>query len=389
MLTAVRCNTLIDGTGASPVQNGVVLIDGDKISRVGPANRVEIPKGTPTLDLGGLTVLPGLIDMHGHLGFVWGWGASRAQMLEPVEKLVMGGVVNCRRFLRQGITTIRELGNKYFADQVVKEAVEKGQIPGPRIWASTRGFRAIHGHGNVATPMNGAENLRAAVRENLARGADFIKIFVSGGALEPHPVANNCYYTREEVEAAVDEAHRMGKKVAAHCEGGPGVRLCAEAGVDTIEHGPFITDEDIKLLQKKGTSTVTITMAYIFQTTPDMLTPRQRELREVAMVEAPAAFKRVREAGVNWVAGTDNADLAFELELLVRFGASPLEALQAVGLRAARVMGLEDKIGTLEAGKYADMIAVDGNPLSDIKALSRVSKVMKGGVMYETAAFSI
>jgi len=107
------------------------------------------------------------------------------------------------------------------------------------------------------------------------------------------------------------------------------------------------------------------------------------------MVEAPAAFKRVREAGVNWVAGTDNAELAFELELLVRFGASPLEALQAVGLRAARVMGLEDKIGTLEAGKYADLIAVDGNPLSDIKALSRVSKVMKGGVMYETAAFSI
>jgi imidazolonepropionase-like amidohydrolase len=387
MVTAIRCGSLIDGTGAAPIQNSVILIEGDKIVRVGPADRVEVPKGAMSVDWGRFTVLPGLIDMHAHLGFVQGWGASsRVQMLEPVEKLVLAGVVNCRRFLKQGITTIRELGNKHFADQVIKEAVEKGRIPGPRIWAATRGLRTTNGHGNVATVVNGVDNIRAAMRENLSRGADFLKIFVSGGALEPHTRANDCYYTREEIEAAVDEAHKVGKKIAAHCEGGPGIRLCLETGVDTIEHGPFITDDDLDLFLKKGTSTVTITMAYLFQAAPDELTPRQRELREIALVAAPAAFKKVREAGVAWVAGTDNADLGYELELLVQYGASSMEALQSVGQRAARVIGLEDIIGTLEVKKYADLIAVDGNPLADIRVIRHVSKVMKGGVLYEATA---
>lgn len=386
MVTAIRCGRLIDGTGAAPIQNGVVLIDGDKIEVTGPGGQVGVPEGAQVLDLGEYTVLPGLIDMHAHLGFVWGQGSSRAQMLEPVEKLVLHGTVNCRRFLKQGITTIRELGNKYFADQVVKEAVEKGLILGPRIWAATRGLRTNNGHGNVATVVNGADNIRAAMRENLARGADFLKIFVSGGALEPHTVVTNCYYTREEIEAAVDEAHKVGKKIAAHCEGGPGVRLCLEAGVDTIEHGPFITDEDIELFLKKGTSTVTITLSYIFQMTPQELSPRQRELQKIAMEAAPSAFRKLRAAGVPWVAGTDNADIAYELELLVENGASPMETLQAVGKRAAQVIGLEDKIGTLEKGKFADLIAVQGDPLADIRAMRRVTKVMKGGVMYDTAA---
>jgi len=383
MVTGIRCGSLIDGTEAAPIQDGVVLINGDRITHVGPSNRVELPKGATLVDLGGLTVLPGLIDMHAHLSFVRGWGTSRAQMLEPIEKLVLAGVVNCRRFLKQGITTIRELGNKYFVDQVIKEAVERGQIPGPRIWAATRGLRTTNGHGNVATVVNGMDNIRAAMRENLSRGADFLKIFVSGGALEPHTGATNCYYTREEIEAAADEAHKVGKKIAAHCEGGPGIRLCLEAGVDTIEHGPFITDSDIELFLKKGSSTVTITMAYIFQESPDEMTPKRRELREIAMVAAPAAFKKVREAGLAWVAGTDNADIADELELLVQYGASPTEALQSVGQRAARVIGLDDRIGTIEAGKYADLIAVDGNPLADIRAIRHVSKVMKAGVLYD------
>ena len=386
MKTLVRCGLLIDGTGAPPIKNGVVLIANDKIAEVGSADQVEVPDEVRTLDFSGLTVLPGLIDMHAHLGFVWGWGSSRLQMMEPVEKLVLGGVVNCRRFLKQGITTIREMGNKYFADLVIREAIEKERIPGPRIWAATRAFRACHGHGNVATVMNGVDHIRAAIRENLSRGADHLKIFVSGGALEPHTVASNCYYTREEIQVAVDEAHRVGKRIAAHCEGGPGIRLCIETGVDTIEHGPFITDNDIELLLKKGTTTVTITLSYLFQITPEELTPAQRKLRETALKAAPLAFKKVREAGVSWVAGTDNAQIGYELELLVKYGASPMEALQAVGLSAAKVIGLEDNIGSIEAGKYADLVAINGDPLSDIKAMRQVSRIVKGGVMYEAAS---
>ncbi len=385
MVTAIRSARLLDGTGSDHIRDGVVLVDGDRIVAVGPADRVEVPGGAEVVDLGPLTVLPGLIDMHAHLGFVWGQGSSRAQMLEPVEKLVLGGIVNSRRFLKQGVTTIRELGNKYFADQVVKDAVERGLIPGPRIWSATRGLRTNNGHGNVATVVNGVDNIRAAMRENLAHGADFLKLFVSGGALEPHTVVTNCYYTREEIEAAVDEAHRVGKKIAVHCEGGLGVRYCMEAGVDTLEHGPFLTDDDMDLLLKKGTTTVVITMAYIFQVAPESLTPRQRELRKVAMEVAPATFAKLRKAGVKWVAGTDNADLAMELQLLVKYGATPMEALQAVGKKAAEVIGIEDKIGTIEKGKYADLIAVDGDPLTDISAVYRVSRVMKGGVMYDAA----
>lgn len=385
MVTAIRSARLLDGTGSDHIRDGVVLVDGDRIVAVGPADRVEVPGGAEVVDLGPLTVLPGLIDMHAHLGFVWGQGSSRAQMLEPVEKLVLGGIVNSRRFLKQGVTTIRELGNKYFADQVVKDAVERGLIPGPRIWSATRGLRTNNGHGNVATVVNGVDNIRAAMRENLAHGADFLKLFVSGGALEPHTVVTNCYYTREEIEAAVDEAHRVGKKIAVHCEGGLGVRYCMEAGVDTLEHGPFLADDDMDLLLKKGTTTVVITMAYIFQVAPESLTPRQRELRKVAMEVAPATFAKLRKAGVKWVAGTDNADLAMELQLLVKYGATPMEALQAVGKKAAEVIGIEDKIGTIEKGKYADLIAVDGDPLTDISAVYRVSRVMKGGVMYDAA----
>jgi len=386
MRMAIRCGRLIDGTGAASIEDGVALIEGERISAVGPADRVTIPEDVRVVDLGTLTVVPGMIDMHGHLGFVFGQGTSKFQMSQPAEKLVLASVINCRQKLKEGITTVREVGNKLFADQVAKDAVQRGLIVGPRLWCATRGIRAIHGHGNCGVPVTGVESIRTFVRENVANGADLIKLYVSGGATDPDAHAMLCFFTPAEIQAAVDEAHRVGKKVAAHCEGGIGIRYCIEAGVDTIEHGPFVTTEDIDLLLKHPTTSVTITIGYLFRHKLEELAPRVKELVEIGRVAAVDAFKRVRDAGVVWTIGTDNDDIARDLKMVVECGASPLEALQGVGKRSAEVMGLSEKIGTLEKGKYADLIAVEGDPLSDISAMSRVVKVMKGGTMYDAAS---
>lgn len=295
-------------------------------------------------------------------------------------------MINCRRKLKEGITTVREMGNKHFADQVAKDAVERGLIIGPRVWSATRAIKAIHGHGNCGVPVTGVEDIRVFVRENLSHGADLIKIFVSGGAMDVAAHATLCFLTPAEIEVAVDEAHRAGKKAAAHCEGGIAIRHCLEAGVDSIEHVPFITDEDIALFLKYPEASVTITIGYLFQYAQEHLTPRERQLVSIGKEAAPKGFRRVREAGLKWTIGTDNDDIARDLRMVVECGASPMEALQAVGKRAAKALGLEDKIGTLEKGKYADLIAVKGDPLSDITAMSRVVKVMKGGTMYDAVS---
>ncbi len=386
MITAIRCARLIDGTGASAIENGVVLCEEEKICAVGATARTSVPQDATVIDLGKLTVLPGMIDMHGHLGFVFGQGTSKFQMSQPAEKLVLASVINCRQKLKEGITTLREVGNKLFADQVAKDAVERGLIVGPRLWCATRGIRAIHGHGNCGVAVTGVDNIRAFVRENVANGADLIKLYVSGGATDPDAHALLCFYTPAEIQAAVDEAHRIGKKVAAHCEGGIGISYCVEAGVDTIEHGPFVTDEDIELFVQHPATSVTITIGYLFRHKLENLAPRVQELVKIGRVAAVDAFKRVRGAGVKWTIGTDNDDIARDLKIVVESGASPMEALQGVGKRAAEVLGLDDKIGTLQKGKFADMIAVDGDPLSDITSLSRIVKVVKGGTMYDAAS---
>lgn len=385
MVTAVQCSQLIDGTGAAPVRDGVVIVDDDKVVAIGPRQQVEIPREANVLDVGRMAVLPGLIDMHGHLGVVWELESSAEQMAQPIEGLVVNGVVMCRRFLKQGITTVREVGNKLFADQVIRRAVERGLIVGPRLWCATRGIRPAHGHGNCGISVTGVDNIRAVVRENLANGADLIKIYVSGGAMDARHPATDCYYTLDEVRAAVDEAHRVGKKVAAHCEGGLGIRYCVEAEVDTIEHAPFVTDADVELLSRHPATSVTVTLGYLFFYKEHEMTPREKELQRVAKELAPIGFQKVRNAGVTWTVGTDNDPIALDFEMLVASGASAMEVLQAATKRAAEVIGLQDKIGTLEPGKYADLIAVDGDPLADITSMAKVVKVMKGGVMYDTA----
>lgn len=379
MSTAIRCSHLFDGSGTATVRDAAVLIDGDRIVGAGLVAAVSIPESAHVVDLAGCTVLPGLIDMHGHMGFVSGRGSPREQMQQTLDRLVLNGVVNSLGKLREGITTARELGNRGFVDVTVRDGVREGLIPGPTWILATRALRATHGHGAVATPVDGAVDIRAAIRENITRGAEFVKIFVSGSSVGNAPLATRCFYTLEEIQAAVDDAHSAGMPISAHCEGGIGLSYCLETGVDYIEHAAFLSDEHLELMLKKGTSTIVFTMGHIAQVRPEALPPGQREWYRTAMEAGASAFRKVREAGGRWLVGTDNGKMVSDLEVLVRYGVSPMEALATVTSRAASALGMGGEVGIVEPGKRADLIAVRGDPLADIGAMRSVAQVIKAG----------
>lgn len=381
MTTAIRCGRLIPWAGATSIDDAVVVVESGEVLAAGPATRVVVPPGAQVVDLGDSTLLPGLIDSHCHLGFVPGRGSAVSQMQAPLEVLAVNGVANCRAMLEQGITTAREMGNKGFVDVALRNAVASGLIPGPRLLLSTRGFRASHGAGSVATVVDGAEGLRRAVRENLARGADLVKLFVTGSILQPPERSLQAYYNRREIEAAVDEAHRSGRKVAVHCVGGQAFRDSLEAGVDFIEHGSYLTPKDVELFQRFPRATLTVTIA-VLEDAAAGVPPEQREQLRWIQQRAVATFGMVREAGIRWIAGTDNARLARELEILVEAGATPEDVLGAVGDRAAEALGIGASAGALRPGMPADLVAVDGDPLVDITAIARVRAVVKGGALH-------
>ena len=384
MPTVIRCGRLILWAGAVPIDDAIVVVESGEVLAAGPASHVVVPPGAQVVDLRESTVLPGLIDSHCHLGFVPGRGSAPAQMQASLEMLAVNGVANCRAMLEQGITTAREMGNKGFVDVAVRDAVESGLIPGPRLLLSTRGFRASHGAGAVATVVDGAEELRRTVRENLARGADLVKLFVTGSILHPPERALQAYYNRREIEAAVEEAHQAGRKVAVHCVGGQAFRDSMETGVDFIEHGSYLTPEDIEVFQRFPAATLTVTIAVIEEAAADLPPEQQEQLRRIQQ-RAVATFGLVREAGIRWIAGTDNARLSREMEILVAAGATPEDVLGAVGYRAAEALGIGASAGALRPGMPADLVAVDGDPLVDITAIGRVRAVVKGGVLYSPA----
>ena len=254
-----------------------------------------------------------------------------------------------------------------------------GKIQGPRLLVACRGIRAPHGHGFVGYPFAGVEAIRQAVRENLAAGADLIKIYITGTLPSPKGILH--YYSKQEVSTAVEEAHRAGVPVATHCIGGPGFKLALETGIDVIEHGYFITDDEIAMLERSAawlvmTPSIFMTDARI-KTLPADLIKGHLKQRDAVAGRMAAAIA----AGVRYAVGTDamHGGLAKEMEYLVDFGASPEDALKAGTSSAALVCGMSDQIGTLEKGKLADIIAVHGNPLEDIRVLQGPKTVILGG----------
>jgi imidazolonepropionase-like amidohydrolase len=375
----IRGRLVIDGTGAPPIDKGAIFIEGDRIIGVGKEEAFRQKTDVHVLDCGDQTLLPGLIDCHNHLSLDPRLENYLYRMADPIPALTLRACETMKIDLRSGVTTSRCMGDKGFLDVECKKAIVEGRIEGPRLLIATRGIRAFHGHGFVGYPFGGIDQIRTAVRENLAAGADVIKIFITGTLRNPKGIPS--FFSKEEIQAAVDEAHRVGIPVATHCIGGVGLEWALETGIDTIEHGYFLTDKEIDLLLKSD-SWLVMTPSIFFtddriRTLPPHLIEGHLQQRDEVGQRMKAAIK----AGVKFTLGTDgmHGGIAQEIQYLMDFGATASQALMAATRHAARVCGLEDSIGTLEPGKFGDIIGVEGNPLEDIESLKRVKTVISRG----------
>lgn len=384
----IRCGTLFDGTGAAPIPRAVVVVEDGRITAVGRAATTEVPAGAEVADLGDRFVMPGLVDAHSHISIVPGMGDQIGQLRQGPVPQALRATANLRRDLLAGTTTMRVMAEESFLDIEVREAIEAGVVVGPRLLCATRGITASNGHGRAFSSFDGVDEVRRGVRENFQRGADHVKIFATGGVSSPGTTLKASVYTREEIRAAVEEAERVGAYAAAHAHGGPGLRLSVEEGVSTIEHGGLATDEDIALMIERRVWLICTFSIFLHPTGIEQGDGRRREILDklvAARRVVNESFPRHLASGIRFACGTDSMHglMPFELETLVRFGVSNRDALLAGtrwGAEACRVAG---EVGTLAPGKWADLIAVDGNPLAEIEAMRRVTLVMKGGTTYE------
>lgn len=379
-------------TGHEIIENGCVVVDGEKIVAVGKASTVK-DQGE-VIDFGDHTILPGLIDCHTHLALSAHLPDYAATMKDDTLTLTLRAARNIRYDLLAGVTSMRCLGEKDFIDVAIKDAVEKEIIPGPRLLISGKGIRSSYGHGIMGTAFDGAEEVRKAARINIHdAGADQVKVFVTGSKGEfrhfkfgtEHTIERNemqCLMTKEEIQAAVETAHYVGKKVAAHCYGGIGLKHCIEAGVDTIEHGIYMDDNDIDMMLKaKAWLTVTQNGYLSDQRIVNRGTPELTKGFVKFRDDVRAAYAKAVHSGLRYGLGTDgnHGGFWYELETLVGFNVSPLKALQAATTEAACLCGVDDKIGSLAAGKYADILVVEGDPLVTIGDIRKVKAIYKGG----------
>ncbi|HBY95909.1 MAG: amidohydrolase family protein [Ardenticatenaceae bacterium] len=378
-MIAITSRRLIDGTGRAPLEPGVLLIEDEYITAVGTPPEVPIPDEAQVIDVGGQTLLPGLIDMHAHISLP-------PQLREPDAVRAFWITANLRRYLKSGCTTIRVVGEFNFVDIECRRAVDAGVIAGPRLLVAGNPLHSGHG---LPLPVNGVDATRKAVRQNLKAGADLTKMFVTASMLARNEAPTACHYSKAEIEVAVEETHRAGKRVAAHAHGGIGLQYCLEAGVDTIEHGVFMEDQDIELFLKRGAWLVATNSVLYHPEGFERTRFSDPELKErilEARETTAERFHRAYQAGIKHTVGTDNmiGHLAYEAKLLVDFGVDPLQAVAAATGQAAEACGVADRWGTLKPGMYADTISVDGNPLEDITALYNVGLIMKGGQRYDT-----
>jgi len=383
-LKVVRCGRLIDGRGERPLENAVVVIDGSKLAQVGEESTVDIPKAgdVEEVDCSKKTVLPGLVDTHLH--FALGAGANYEEMFQWPDSLqLVTGVVNARFTLESGVTTARDCGARNRVALDLREAARRDIILAPRLLVCGRSITMTGGHFHFCNAeADGYEGVRRATRQLLKEGVDFIKIMASGGATQG-TLRQRASYSIEELRGATDEAHGQGKTVTAHCHATQAIVNSVEAGVDVIEHCTFVEPdgkglrhvfyEDIaREMIRKGIYADNVLIA---------TTDRDR------LEWCFENFRELRRLGAKIIAGTDGlglyktAGLPFVLEMMVRGGMSPMKAIQAATIRSAEASGMENIVGTLETGKEADLIAVEGDPLEDIRVLRSPSLVVKGGVV--------
>ena len=398
--SVIRAGRLLDLRSGKMLTNQAIVIENDKIVSVGPDSGTA-DASAKLIDLSGKTVLPGLIDAHTHITFDPRFGYDRLAISLPREALI--GAKNARVTLLAGFTTIRNVGATEFADIALRDAINAGDVPGPRIEASGPALSITGGHcdDNLlpyewhATEVgvaDGVENVQHKVREIIKYGADVIKVCATGGVLSLGDNPQASQYTQEELRAIIADAHRLGRKVAAHAHGAQGILWATQAGVDSIEHGSYIDDAGIAAMKEHGTYLVpTLYLGdWFLENAPKTGVPPAMLAKAKEVM--PAARQNVAHAftsGVKVGFGTDAAVYphglnAREFAVMVKLGLTPLQAIQAATVNDADLLGWSDRVGVIEPNHYADIIAVDGDPLQDVTTLERVKFVMKGGVVYKS-----
>jgi len=404
-VVAVKAALLIDGTGTAPKKNAVVVVEDGKIVSVG----TSVPAGATVLDLGGRTLLPGFIDCHVHLaGRVIGEGENwdDAAVRDLPQADAIRGVRNAKATLEAGFTTVRNVGASDFTDIALRDMIRAGIVPGPRMLAAGNALGITGGHcdSNGYRPgilegdpengiADGADEIVKAVRYQVKHGADVIKTCATGGVLSEGDAVGVQQYDDEELKILVREAHLTGRKVAAHAHGADGIKAALRAGVDSIEHGSMTDDEAIALFKSKGAFLVPTLMAHeaVAKLAASGVLKGQRA--EKALFIGPVAEANIKKAiasGVKIALGTDSGVFphgrnAHEFELMVGLGMKPMDAIVAGTRNASELLGLDKVLGTVEAGKVADLVAVDGNPLDDVKRLTAPAFVMHEGTVVVAA----
>jgi imidazolonepropionase-like amidohydrolase len=407
-ITAIRAGTLIDGTGGAPLKNAVILVQDGRITAVGAT--VAIPRGATLIDLSAATVLPGFIDAHVHLaGRTIGDGDwQHSALTELPSQLALLGAAHAQQTLEAGFTTVRVVGSAHFGDVALRNAINAGWIPGPRIVGAgiSYGIRGGHcdetnglqpdalGHeaGVEEGVADGADEVRNAVRYAVKYGADVIKICATGGVLSLTDSVGVQQYTEDEMRVIVETAAQLDRRVAAHAHGTAGIKAAVRAGVASIEHGSLLDAEAVALMKQHGTWLVPTLLAGVSVeslATAGRLPP---PIAAKALAIAPRArqsFKLAVDGGVKIALGTDAGVMrhgtnAREFGLMVRYGGmTAMQAIVAGTLNGATLLGREHDVGSIAAGKLADIVAVRGDPLADIAVLEHVDFVMKGGAVYK------
>ncbi|PYL42059.1 MAG: amidohydrolase [Verrucomicrobia bacterium] len=411
---AIKAPRMFDGKSNALVQNAVVIVQGDKIVEAG--SNLPIPSGAQVIDLGDATLSPGFMDAHTHLTLDYSGDYNLRRLKEVdlnVSEQAIIATTHARATVEAGFTTVRDLGSRFvgsreFVDVALRNSINKGVIVGPRMLVATKGIGATGGHFDPTSGFrdflfgrdpdytdgiaDGPDEIRKAVRFEVKNGADVIKAAVSGGVLSLADEVDTPQLTPAEMAALVDESHRLRKKVAVHCHGDQAAHEAIEAGVDSIEHGSFMKPETLTMMKRKGTFLTPTLMAteWIMNKLENYPPPLQAKAKAAATARSEM-FRNALKLGVKISFGTDAAVFphgqnAKEFKLMVDLGMTPIDALKAATANDAELLGIGQKVGTLEKGKLADVIAMPGDPTSDITATERVSFVMKEGKIIRRGA---
>jgi imidazolonepropionase-like amidohydrolase len=406
VVRVIRAGVLIDGESNSPRKNQVIVIRGNRVAEVAEARIARIPADAEVIDLSQATVLPGLIDAHTHIflqGEVPAQGGYDIQLLKhPLAFRAARATVSVRRALEQGFTTLRDMETEGagYGDVGIKQAIEAGYIPGPRLFVSTRAISTTGGYPlegyapEVEVPkgvqiIDGPVEARKAAREQLDHGADWIKVYMTHRSWvgNNRELVSQPTLTVEELRAIVDETHGWGKKVACHAYGGEGLQRALDGGCDSIEHGLDLTEAQIAQMVRQGTWLCATLSIYYHDWAPEDAPEGQRDRKRAEVHER--SFRRALKAGVKIAFGTDmggmpwTEPIAQEFPRMVEFGMSPMQAIQSATTRAAELLDGKGKLGVIAPGAYADVVAVSGDPLTDLKLLENVGFVMKDGVVFK------